>query len=99
MQNVVEQMDTKVIGGIIVLGVFGFVGFLVKEWTSWTSSTLIDLNSRAAVMESEIKHTNDMVAQNYEMLKFLVSKTQKAGFNDQSKSDVLPSVKISTGGN
>jgi len=92
MQNVVEQMDTKVIGGIIVLGVFGFVGFLVKEWTSWTSSTLIDLNSRTAVMESEIKHTNDMVAQNYEMLKFLVSKTQKAGFNDQSWTNVLPNI-------
>ena len=49
-------METKVVGGIIILGVFGFVGFLVKEWTGWTSSTLIDLNSRTAVMESEIKH-------------------------------------------
>ena len=83
-------METKVVGGIIIVGVFGFVGFLVKEWTGWTSSTLIDLNSRTAVMESEIKHTNDMVAKNYEMLKFLVSKTQKAGFNDQSWTNAIP---------
>ncbi len=92
MQNVVEQMETKVLGGIVVVGVFGFVGFLVKEWTGWTSSTLIDLNSRTSVMETEIKHTNDMVAKNYEMLKFLVSKTQKAGFNDQSWTNVLPNI-------
>ena len=92
-------MDYKVITGLIVAAIFAFVGFLVKEWTAWTSNTLIDLNSRTSVMESEIKHTNDMVAKNYEMLKFLVNKTQKAGFNDQSGSDVLPSLKISTGGN
>jgi hypothetical protein len=91
-------MESKVIGGIVVVGVFGFVGFLVKEWTGWTSSTLIDLNSRTAVMESEIKHTNDMVAKNYEMLKFLVNKTQKASFNDQSRTNDLPSIQISTGG-
>lgn len=91
-------MDYKVVTGLIVAAVFAFVGFLVKEWTAWTSSTLIDLNSRTAVMESEIKNTNQMVTQNYEMLKFLVNKTQKAGFNDQSGSDVFPSVKISAGG-
>ena len=92
-------MDYKVITGLIVAAVFAFVGFLVKEWTAWTSSTLIDLNARTSVMESEIKNTNRMVTQNYEMLKYLVNKTQKASFNDQSKSDVLPSLKISTGGN
>jgi len=91
-------MDYKVITGLIVAAVFAFVGFLVKEWTSWTSSTLIDLNSRTAVMESEIKNTNRMVVQNYEMLKFLVSKTQKAGYNDQSWTDVSPSIKVSTEG-
>ena len=91
-------MDYKVITGLIVAAVFAFVGFLVKEWTAWTSSTLIDLTSRTAVMESEIKNTNQMVTQNYEMLKFLVNKTQKAGFNDQSRTNDVPSIQISTGG-
>ena len=83
-------MDYKVITGLIVAAVFAFVGFLVKEWTAWTSSTLIDLTSRTAVMESEIKNTNQMVTQNYEMLKFLVNKTQKAGFNDQPWTNAIP---------
>ena len=83
-------MDYKVITGLIVAAVFAFLGFLVKEWTAWTSSTLIDLNSRTAVMETEIKNTNQMVTQNYEMLKFLVNKTEKAGFNDQPWTNAIP---------
>lgn len=88
----------KILIGLVVTAFTGLVGFVFTSWTSWTSSTLIDLNSRTAVMESEIKNTNRMVVQNYEMLKFLVSKTQKAGYNDQSWTDVLPSIKTSTEG-
>lgn len=74
-------MDQKVLTGIIVAGVFASLGFVFKEWTTWTTSTLVDLNNRTAVMEAEMKHTNDMIAQNHEMLKALMNRVQRAGFD------------------
>lgn len=88
----------KILIGLVATAFTGLVGFVFTSWTSWASSTLIDLTSKTAVMESEIKNTNRMVVQNYEMLKFLVSESQKAGYNDQSRTDVLPSIKASTEG-
>lgn len=63
------KMETKVLISVIIAGVFGSLGFVAKEWTSWTSHTLVDLDKRTAIMETKIIHTNEMVAQNYHMLK------------------------------
>ena len=73
-------MDQKVLVGIIVAGVFGSLGFFIKEWTSWTSTTLVDLNKRTAVMETEMKHANDMIAENHEMLKLIMNRVTQASF-------------------
>lgn len=83
-------MEQKILIGLATTVVVGAFGFVVKEWTTWTSSTLIDLHSKTAVLESEIRHTNQMVSQNYEMLKFLVNKSQKAGYNDNAWTNAVP---------
>ena len=85
-----RKMEQKILIGLATTVVVGAFGFVVKEWTTWTSSTLIDLHSKTAVLESEIRHTNQMVSQNYEMLKFLVNKSQKAGYNDNAWTNVVP---------
>jgi len=90
----VIKMDQKIIGSIIIAAIVGSIGFVAKEWSSWTSRTLIDLNTRTAVMETEIHNTNDMVALNNDMLKYLVSNSQKAKYNDKSWSDVVSNLKI-----
>ena len=73
-------MDQKVLVGIIVAGVFGSLGFVIKEWTTWTTTTLVDLNKRTAVMETEMKHANDMIAENHEMLKLIMNRVTQASF-------------------
>ena len=83
------RMDQKVIGSVVVAAIIGYIGFVSKEWTSWTSSTLIDLNTRTAVMEAEIRNTNAMVSLNNDMLKYLVSNSRKANVNDMPWSDVV----------
>lgn len=87
-------MDQKVIGSVVVAAIIGSIGFVSKEWTSWTSSTLIDLNTRTAVMEAEIRNTNAMVSLNNDMLKYLVSNSRKANLNDKPWSDVVSNLTI-----
>jgi len=88
-------MDQKIIGSVVLAAIIGSIGFVSKEWTSWTSSTLIDLNTRAAVMEAEIRNTNAMVSLNNDMLKYLVSNSRKANLNDKPWSDVVSNLTIS----
>lgn len=88
------RMDQKVIGSVVIAAIIGSIGFVSKEWTSWTSSTLIDLNTRAAVMEAEIRNTNAMVSLNNDMLKYLVSNSRKANLNDKPWSDVVSNLTI-----
>lgn len=83
------RMDQKVIGSVVVAAIIGSIGFVSKEWTSWTSSTLIDLNTRTAVMEAEIRNTNAMVSLNNDMLKYLVNNSRKANLNDKPWSDIV----------
>ena len=83
-------MEQKILIGLATTILVGAFGFVIKEWTTWTSTTLINLNSRAAVLESEVKHTNQLVSQNYEMLKFLVNNSQKAGYNDNAWTNAVP---------
>jgi hypothetical protein len=89
------RMDQKIIGSVVLAAIIGSIGFVSKEWTSWTSSTLIDLNTRAAVMEAEIRNTNAMVSLNNDMLKYLVSNSRKANLNDKPWSDVVSNLTIS----
>ena len=89
------RMDQKVIGSVVIAAIIGSIGFVSKEWTSWTSSTLVDLNTRAAVMEAEIRNTNAMVSLNNDMLKYLVSNSRKANLNDKPWSDVVSNLTIS----
>ena len=89
------RMDQKVIGSVVLAAIIGSIGFVSKEWTSWTSRTLIDLNTRTAVMEAEIRNTNAMVSLNNDMLKYLVSNSRKANLNDKPWSDVVSNLTIS----
>ena len=89
------RMDQKVIGSVVLAAIIGSIGFVSKEWTSWTSSTLIDLNTRTAVMEAEIRNTNAMVSLNNDMLKYLVSNSRKANLNYKPWSDVVSNLTIS----
>jgi|TARA_R110000744_G_scaffold303203_1_gene411996 hypothetical protein len=83
------RMDQKVIGSLVLAAMIGSIGFVAKEWSSWASSTLIDLNTRTAVMETEIHNTNAMVALNNDMLKYLVNNSRKANLNDKPWSDIV----------
>ena len=89
------RVDQKIIGSVVLAAVIGSIGFVAKEWSSWTSSTLIDLNTRTAVMEAEIRNTNAMVSLNNDMLKYLVSNSRKANLNDKPWSDVVSNLTIS----
>ncbi len=88
------RVDQKIIGSVVLAAVIGSIGFVAKEWSSWTSSTLIDLNTRTAVMEAEIRNTNAMVSLNNDMLKYLVSNSRKANLNDKPWSDVVSNLTI-----
>jgi hypothetical protein len=80
-------METKVLLGLLIAGVFASLGFVFKEWTTWASSTLVDLDKRTAVMETEIKHSNDMIAQNHEMLKTLMREIRKVSYNQKRSAE------------
>ena len=94
-KGVMGKVVQKVIGSVVLAAIIGSIGFVSKEWTSWTSSTLIDLNTRTAVMEAEIRNTNAMVSLNNDMLKYLVSNSRKANLNDKPWSDVVSNLTIS----
>lgn len=63
---------------LIVAGTIGSFGMVIQRWTEWTTSTLINLDKQNAVIEQKLESTNDMIAQNHEMLKALMgSNTRK----------------------
>ena len=74
------------LAAMIVAGVFASYGIVIQKWVDWTSTTLVDLDKRTAIMETEMKHTNDMIAQNHQMLKILMDKVTKVQYGNQSKS-------------
>ena len=71
---------------LLVTGIFASYGMVVKQWVDWTTTTLVDLDKRTAIMEVEAKHTNQMVAQNHEMLKILMDTITKASYGSKQKS-------------
>ena len=70
---------------MIVVGVVASYGMVIQKWVDWTTTTLVDLDKRTAIMEIEAKHTNNMVAQNHEMLKVLMETVTKASYGNQQK--------------
>jgi hypothetical protein len=70
---------------MIVVGVVASYGMVIQKWVDWTTTTLVDLDKRTAIMEVEMKHTNDVVAQNHEMLKVLMENIKKVSYGDLKK--------------
>ena len=70
---------------LLVTGIFASYGMVIKQWVDWTTTTLVDLDKRTAIMEVEAKHTNEMVAQNHEMLKVLMETITKASYEYKQK--------------
>lgn len=66
------------LASVIVIGTIGSFGMVIQRWTEWTTTTLISLDKKQAVIEQKIESTNDLIAQNHEMLKALMgASTQK----------------------
>ena len=70
---------------MIVVGVVASYGVVIQKWVDWTTTTLVDLDKRTAIMKIEAKHTNEMVAQNHQMLKVLMENIQKVSYGDLKK--------------
>jgi len=77
------KMDTNkplvvVLASIIVVGTIGSFGMVIQRWTEWTTTTLISLDKKQAIIEQKLESTNSLIAQNHEMLKALMgANTQK----------------------
>ncbi len=76
------QKHTVTLASIIVVGVVTSYGVVVQSWVEWSTTTLVDLDKRSAIMEVEVRRTNEMVLQNYEMLKALTDRTRKTSHGD-----------------
>ena len=72
---------------MLVVGVFASYGMVIKQWVDWTTTTLVDLDKRTAIMEIEAKHTNNMVAENQQMLKALMEVVTKVSYGDRTITD------------
>ncbi len=72
---------------MLVVGVFASYGMVVKQWVDWTTTTLVDLDKRTAIMEIEAKHTNEMVAQNHKMLKTLMKAVTEVSYGNGEVTD------------
>jgi hypothetical protein len=72
---------------MLVVGVFASYGMVVKQWVDWTTTTLVDLDKRTAIMEIEMKHTNEMVAQNHQMLKTLMEAVTEVSYGNGKVTD------------
>ena len=86
------KMDIKVIVGLVLAAVFAAFGFILQQWSVWASTTLVDLNERTAIIETELKHTNFIIAKNHEMLKLLVTNPTRTNYGNKSKSDKEASI-------
>ena len=71
---------------MIVVGVIASYGMVIQKWVDWTTTTLVDLDKRTAIMEVEAKHTNEMVSENHAMLKALIQ-SMKANYVYKQKPD------------
>tara|TARA_R110002153_G_scaffold107205_1_gene247174 strand:+ start:102 stop:395 length:294 start_codon:yes stop_codon:yes gene_type:complete len=76
-KNIILTLST-----ILIVGVFASYGVFAKRWVDWSTTTLVDLDKRTAIMEVEAKHTNQMVVQNYQMLRELMSRVQRTNYGD-----------------
>jgi hypothetical protein len=75
------------LASMFVVGIFASYGMVAKQWVDWTTTTLVDLDKRTAIMEIEMKHTNDMVAQNHQMLKTLMEAVTEVSYGDRKVTD------------
>ncbi len=76
------QKNVFMLASVIVVGVISSYGMVVQNWVEWSTTTLVDLDKRSAIMEVEVRRTNEMVLQNYEMLKDLTDRTRKTSHGD-----------------
>jgi hypothetical protein len=76
------QKNVFMLATVIVVGVISSYGIVVQNWVEWSTTTLVDLDKRSAIMEVEVRRTNEMVLQNYEMLKDLTDRTRKTSHGD-----------------
>jgi len=76
------QKNVFMLASVIVVGVISSYGIVVQNWVEWSTTTLVDLDKRSAIMEVEVRRTNEMVLQNYEMLKDLTDRTRKTSYGD-----------------
>jgi len=76
------QKNVFMLASVIVVGVISSYGIVVQNWVEWSTTTLVDLDKRSAIMEVEVRRTNEMVLQNYEMLKDLTDRTRKTSHGD-----------------
>ncbi len=67
---------------MLIIGIFASYGVFAKRWVDWSTTTLVDLDKRTVIMEVEAKHTNQMVSQNYQMLRQLMDRVQRTGYGD-----------------
>ncbi len=79
------QKHVVTLASIIVVGVITSYGVVVQSWVEWSTTTLVDLDKRTAIMELETKHTNEIVSQNQEMLILLMEASKKASYGDHQE--------------
>ena len=72
---------------MLVVGIFASYGMVIKQWVDWTTTTLVDLDKRTAIMEVEAKHTNEMVAENHQMLKSLMKAVTEVSYGNGKGAD------------
>ena len=86
------QKHVVTLASIIVVSVITSYGIVVQSWADWSTTTLVDLDKRTAIMEVEAKHTNMMVTQNHDMLKALMEASRKTSYgnrkNPTGKTDI-----------
>ena len=81
-KNIILSLAT-----MLIVGIFASYGMVIKQWVDWTTTTLVDLDKRTAIMEIEAKHTNNMVAENQQMLKALMEVVTKVSYGDRKSTD------------
>jgi mannitol-specific phosphotransferase system IIBC component len=72
---------------MIVVSVVASYGMVIQKWVDWTTTTLVDLDKRTAIMEVEAKHTNEMVAENHQMLKSLMKVVTEVSYGNGKSAD------------
>ena len=81
-KNIILTLST-----MLIVGIFASYGMVIKQWVDWTTTTLVDLDKRTAIMEVEAKHTNEMVAENHQMLKNLMKAVTEVSYGNGKGAD------------